>query len=261
MENISNQEELDSDLIEQLQKLGKENKFQEYLDLLNQNLEKVKIDECNEKLLYLPRHLSGEIFIKSFDPGKIIEVDSEGEYKKKLFLREKVVEKLNNAQSSLPDGLHLLVMDPLRTQEMVWKLYKKYFERGKKEHPEMSDKDADLWLRNLLAMPDDPVPPGHMTGGAVDVVLASDGGEKIPLETEYSIISKEEQKFTFCPNLPEDVVKNRKILYDALIKVGFHNYFREYWHYSYGDPYWAVRRKNKVAFYGIPPKGLFEKFL
>lgn len=259
MEKIPNQDELDIELIEQLRNLGKKNKFQEYLDLLNKNLEKVKIEECNEQLLYLPRHLSRDIFIKPFDPEKVIEVENEKEYKNKLFLRKTIVEWLNDAQTLLPKGYHLLIMDPLRTEDMVWKLYKKYFEKRKKENPELSDKEIDLWLRNLLAMSDDPVPPGHMTGGAVDVILADDQGKPIPMKIDYKIIPKENQKFTFCPGLPEEIIEKRKILYDTLTKVGFHNYFREYWHYSYGDPYWAVRRKNKIAIYGIPKKRLLEK--
>lgn len=258
MEKIPNQNELDTELIEQLQKLGEENKYQEYLDLLNKNLEKVEIKECNEELLYLPKHLSKEIFIKPFDPEKIIEVENKEEYRNKLFLRKTIVGWLNHAQTLLPTGYHLFIMDPLRTEKMVWKLYRKYFDKKKKENPELSDKEIDLWLRNLLAMPDDPVPPGHMTGGAVDVLLADNEGKEIPLEIDPKIISKENQKFTFCPDLPKEIKEKRKILYGALTKVGFHNYFREYWHYSYGDPYWAVRRKNKTAIYGIPNKELFE---
>ncbi|MDP2909774.1 MAG: M15 family metallopeptidase [bacterium] len=259
MEKILNQNELDIELIKQLQELAKENKFQEYLYLLNKNLEKLKIEECNEPLLYLPKHLSKDIFIKPFNQEDDPEVENKKEYEKKLFLRKKVVDKINHAQDLLPKGYHLLIMDALRTEDMVWKLYKNYFQKKKKENPELSDKEIDLWLRNLLAMPDDPAPPGHMTGGAVDIALVDNEGKEIPLEIDYEIVSKEEQKFTFCPRLPQEIIKKRKILYDALTREGFHNYSREYWHYSYGDPYWAVRRKNKVAIYGIPRKDLFEK--
>jgi len=257
---IENSEsELNSRLIKKLQKLGEEDKYQEYLNLLNKNLEKVKIEECDEELLYLPKHFSKDIFIKPFNSEKDIEVENEEEYKDKLFLRKTIVEWLNYAQHNLPKDYHLLVMDPLRTEDMVWKLYKKYFDKTKKENPDLSDKEIDLWIRNLLAMPDDIVPPGHMTGGAVDVVLADDHGKPMPMEVDYKIIPKEKQKFTFCLGLPEKIVERRKILYDTLTKIGFHNYFREYWHYSFGDAYWAVRRKNKIAIYGIPPKELFEK--
>lgn len=251
----NNENELDTKLIKKLQKLGKENKYQEYLDLLDQSLEKVKIEECNEKLLYLPKHLSKDIFIKLFDP----KLDFEFNNKRRHFLREGIVERLNLAQKNLPKNYHLMIGDALRTKEIVEGLYKKAFNKGKERYPELSDKEIDLWVRNLIAMPDDITPPGHMTGGAVDVVLADNKGKEIPLEIDYEITPKEEQKFTFCPGLPKEVLEKRKILFSALTQVGFHNYFREYWHYSFGDSYWAVRRKNKVAIYGIPGKELFEK--
>ena len=246
--------ELDIKLINRLKKLGEENKYKEYLDLLNENLEKVEIRESGEKLLYLPKHLSEKIFLSFSDSDY-----TKAQNKKRLFLRKAVIDKLNWAQKLLPKGFHLLVNDAFRTEEMVLRLYKKYFKKGKEQNPKMSEKEIDIWLRNLLAMPDDPVPPGHMTGGAVDVVLADSKGKKISLIADYNIIPKEEQKFTFCPAMPNSIKKRRKILYDALKRVGFNNYFREYWHYSYGDPYWAVRRKNKTAIYGIPKKELFEK--
>jgi D-alanyl-D-alanine dipeptidase len=42
------------------------------------------------------------------------------------------------------------------------------------------------------------------------------------------------------------------ILYKALTRVGFSNFFKEYWHYSYGDGYWALKHMKKISFYGIP---------
>lgn len=246
-------EDLDVELIEKLQKLGVENKHKKYLDLLNKNLAKVEIKENGEKLLYLPKYLSKDIFIKL---GNLKLKKAKNE--QRLFLREGVIKKLNKAQKTLPKGYHLSIGDALRTEEIVLSLYRHYFNKKKKERSDLSNKEIDLWLRNLLAMPDDPVPPGHMTGGAVDVFLANDKGEKIPLEIDIKIIPKEEQKFTFCPKLPADIKEKRKILYDALTSVGFYNYFREYWHYTFGDAYWAVRRKNKKAIYGIARKYLLQ---
>lgn len=252
--NIENGNDLDIKLIEKLQKLGAENKHKEYLDLLNENLAKVEIKENREKLLYLPNYLSKDIFIKLVD----LKLEKERN-ERRLFLREGVVKRLNEAQKTLPKGYHLGIGDALRTEEIVLGLYRYYFDKKKKEEPNFSDKEIDLWLRNLLAMPDDLVPPGHMTGGAIDVFLVNDEGEKIPLEIDTKIIPKEEQKFTFCPKLPEDIKEKRKILYDALINVGFYNYFREYWHYTFGEAYWAVRTKNKKAIYGIAKNDLLQK--
>ena len=35
----------------------------------------------------------------------------------------------------------------------------------------------------------------------------------------------------------------------ALVNVGFVNYPTEYWHWSYGDKYWAFIKKQPFAIY------------
>lgn len=242
----------DSELISKLEKLGKENNFSGYLDLLNKNLEKVRVSDSNEKMLYLPRNLK-DVFFKLTDLKVDVSVDE------RLYLRESVVKKLQKAQSDLPIGLHLLITDAYRSEALVWKLYHKYFQKLKEREPSLTDKETDLKLRNILAMPDDVVPPGHMTGGAVDVVLADSEGNEIPLKVSDEEIPREKQGFLDCPGLPKEISESRQILYRVMTEAGFNNYFREFWHYSYGDPYWAVRRTEKVAIYGVPVKELFEQ--
>jgi len=246
--------EKDTKLLNKLQKLAEKGKYQEYLKVINKALKKVKIEECNEKMLFLPKHLNKDIFIKPVDL-KVPVKDEE-----RLFLREGIVKCLNKAQKLLPKAYHLLIRDAFRSEDLVWKIYNIYLKELKEQEPNLSDKEADIKVRNFVAMPDDPVPPGHMTGGAVDVVLADDKKEKINLnidESEESIVTHAEQAITFYPKLPKRVLEKRKILYNAMTKAGFRNYFREYWHYSYGDPHWAVERKQKIAIYGIPSKKLY----
>lgn len=242
--------ELDLELTKKLEKLGIQNEYEKFLETLNKELEKVHIEENGERMLYLPKYLPKTIFINS--NKKDIEYQI-------FYLREGVVERLKQAQKKLPKGYHLWLANTTRTEEIVLKLYNKYIKRFKKNEPKLADKDIDLKVRNILAMPDDKTPPGHMTGGALDVILADNKGKKLPMKIDETKVPTEIQSFTFYPNLPEEMKKNRKILYDAMVGVGFNNYFREFWHYSFGDSYWAVRRKKKIAIYGIPKKNLFKK--
>jgi len=47
-----------------------------------------------------------------------------------------------------------------------------------------------------------------------------------------------------------DVAKiNRKILENAMISVGFINYPTEWWHWSYGDKYWAFMTRETSAIF------------
>jgi D-alanyl-D-alanine dipeptidase len=239
--------ELDTQLIQKLRRLGNKNKHEKYLEVLNEALEDVEINECEEAMLYLPNHLPDSIFINQ--KNKDVSLP---------YLRESIVDMLQKVQNQLPARFHLYLANITRTKEIVDKLYNRYKQKAI-DLKNLSDKEADILVRNILAMPDDPVPPGHMTGAAIDVVLADDQGNLLPMKEDYNKIPREVQSFTNFTDLPEELLKNRKILYRAMTDAGFHNYFREFWHYSYGEAYWAVRRKDKTAIYGIPSKELFEE--
>ncbi len=50
----------------------------------------------------------------------------------------------------------------------------------------------------------------------------------------------------------------RKVMSDALESVGFVNYPHEYWHWSYGDRYWAHQTGHAFALYGSAEEELLE---
>lgn len=237
--------EIDEQMIDELNSALKAGKDKEYLSRLDFYLAHVKTLECGEKLLFLKDSLPDSIFIDLVD----LKIEAEGLYRNQL--REGVVNRLIKAQNYLPEGLHLVIRDAFRSKQIVEKLYDRYISYFI-EKEKLTNEEADIKVRSLLAMPDDIVPPGHMTGGAVDVILAYNDGSKVPMEVDEKILARQKQIWTECKELPEDIKKNRMILLDAMIEAGFHNYPKEYWHYSFGDAYWAVRRKEKVAIYGIP---------
>jgi zinc D-Ala-D-Ala dipeptidase len=223
---------IDNKVIKKLKKLDEEGDYEEILRVENELLKKVKIIENNEPMVFLKDCLDKNIFIELVDLNICVN-DEE-----RLFLRKKVVQMLNKAQRKLPKGYHLMIKDAFRSKEMVLKMYNKYFKRIREEKPNLTDKEIDVFIRNKLAMPDDPVPPGHMTGGAVDVVLCDDNGKYINTrDSNSSFLNNPEHQYTFAKKLSPDIKKNRMILYKTLTRVGFSNFFKEYWHYSYGDGY------------------------
>lgn len=239
---------VDEEFVNRLRKLGQADRHQEYLETLHKALEQVVLNESDEPLLHLREHLDPRIVV---DLAKLPIELTEEDRRSRLYLRSGIIERLNRVQSSLPDGFRLCVRDPLRAKDIIWKLYHAYMENAIKDQG-VDVREADLYVRNILALPDDPVTPGHMTGGAVDVVLLHADGSRAPMVIDYSIIPRKEQMFTDCPRLPERVVYHRELLKKHMEQEGFLNYFREYWHFSFGDSYWAVRQKEKIACYGIP---------
>jgi D-alanyl-D-alanine dipeptidase len=246
-DNIANDKELDLTLITRLKELGERNDDAAYLETLNEALRTVRTQDNCEPLVSLDNTILGErAFIWLVDLGV------EANEAQRRQLRRMVAEKLRRASETLPAGYSLIIRDAFRTERMTWALYTLYMERLRQREPNLTQAERDIRIRNILAMPDDPVPPGHMTGGAVDVNLGDATGRRLDLELPEAVMSRKLQAPMSCKGLPVTLVERRRILYDAMTGQGFHNYFREYWHYSYGDAYWAVRRKHKVTLYGIP---------
>lgn len=242
-------DDLDAELIRQLKELGDRNDYAGYLDALNVALEKVVTVDNGEQLIPLTADSLGQrVHIR------LVPIGIEANEMDRLHLRQALVEKIQSAAESLPPGYTLIVRDAFRTKKMVLDLYQLYINRLKNENPQLTERECDLRIRNLLAMPDDPVPPGHMTGGAVDIVLGDDTGERVNVEVSSDLIPRKDQATTFCPGLPQEIMERRLLLFNSLTQQGFHNYFKEYWHFSYGDAYWAVRRRYKNAIYGIPSR-------
>lgn len=237
--------EIDILFANKLKELLIDNKYEEYLEYLHEELKKVVTEDIGEPLVSL--HTLPQTVVINLVDLHIETIDTD-----RLRLRSGVVVLLKQVEENLPKGYHLMIRDAFRSKLIVEQLRALYIQREKEKNPNLSDQEASLLVEMFLATSDDIVPPGHMTGGALDVVLAYDDGTRVPMEVSYDLIPRAKQIRTICEGLPQEIMNNRKILVEAMESVGFHNYSGEYWHYSYGDAYWAVRRKDKKALYGIP---------
>ena len=63
-----------------------------------------------------------------------------------------------------------------------------------------------------------------------------------------SISSRSE---TFAKGLVPLQKKNRKLLFRLITREGFVNAPTEWWHYSYGDQYWAAFYGKKQEIFGV----------
>jgi D-alanyl-D-alanine dipeptidase len=207
----------------------------------------------------MPVHDNGEPLVEAASaiPGVLKE-------DKPVYARKSVVEMLRKAQSSLPDGYRLKLRVLFRTMAFQEAAYKRLYERLTEEHPDWPASQLRREINKYLAPPDAKHPPGHTTGGAVDVYIAGPDGEE--LDTNSSIVSDANLRKlfpTYSKIITPRAAKNRQILFDAMLAAGFSNYPGEWWHYSYGDSAWAVRVGAPCAFYGaaspdLPPDILEE---
>lgn len=186
--------------------------------------------------------------IKKYCPGVIINMNKERLKKEKtLYLRKSVADKINEAKKYLPENVTFIVGEAWRSQKYQKNIYNGFIRRFTKKYPDWS-KDRIIKEVDEYAAPyKGKEVSGHMTGAAVDIRLYSNG-KKVPMKS--SKLSYQENSKSIQPKLPKYIKRNRKILFNALAKAGLSNYSNEYWHWSYGDIWWAKRNKKKTAIYG-----------
>ncbi|MDR0246422.1 MAG: D-alanyl-D-alanine dipeptidase [Burkholderia sp.] len=52
--------------------------------------------------------------------------------------------------------------------------------------------------------------------------------------------------------------RNRQVLSAALTGTGFTNYLSEWWHWSFGDRYWAVIQNESHTIYGPVEESMLD---
>lgn len=163
--------------------------------------------------------------------------------------RKIVGEKLAQAQAMLPSGVKLLLKEcyrPMWVQKIFWDDYSNFL---KQKFPQWNEKQIYEECSKLNA-PLDVAP--HTTGGAVDLTLIGSNGAWLDMGTEFNASPLETQHATYtqAKNISDLAQANRQILVDAMTEVGFVNYPTEWWHWSYGDKYWALITRQPQAIFG-----------
>jgi D-alanyl-D-alanine dipeptidase len=171
------------------------------------------------------------------------------------YLRRTAADMLNHAQSSLPQGYRLKVGTALRTLAMQKGGWDRFHERMRQEHPDWPLSALRRATNKYFAPYDQKAPPGHCTGGAVDVGLLDPNGKDVDL---IAPTKGWEAAYTWSDKISPEAKANRMLMVEAMLGAGYSNCRDEYWHYSYGDSAWAVRVGESECPYGWahPPVAL-----
>ncbi|MEV6984305.1 M15 family metallopeptidase [Sphaerisporangium sp. NPDC051017] len=167
-------------------------------------------------------------------------------------LREGVLARLVDAQRALPFGYRLLVVEGYRPVVLQKRIFEEYKDELRVAYPEMSPAELHVAASRYVS-PVEVAP--HTAGAAVDLTLATDDGTALDMGTAVNATPEQSDGacYTAAPNISAEARDHRKILGSALESAGLVNYPTEWWHWSYGDRYWALTTNTPTALYGPRP--------
>lgn len=160
------------------------------------------------------------------------------------YARETVVSMLKTADSVAQGifGCRLLVLDAYRPIKVQANLWNKYYYELKSKYHYLVEAELIQRVSQFVSKPSEDVlcPSVHNTGGAVDVTLVDSDGKWLNMGTEFDDFSPKSYSAYFETDDADYIVReNRRILYTLMTMVGFTNLPSEWWHYDFGDAFWA----------------------
>ncbi|WP_163536158.1 M15 family metallopeptidase [Gracilibacillus sp. YIM 98692] len=224
------------------------------------------------KQKYIPIHDNGEklVNIHHIQSDKISEM---AQYNKQgipgalnhCYVRESLVDLLEKAAIHLPTGFQFIIWDGYRPYPVQKAIYDQYYQKITREFPNENEQTWERRTTNFVSHPsvDPDHPAPHITGGAIDLAIIDDQKNLLPFgtafddftekaNTAYYEILKEQRPFT---KQETRILENRRLLYHALTDVGFSNYHQEWWHFDYGNQWWAQNKEKNTAIYGVADRG------
>ncbi|MFG3214344.1 M15 family metallopeptidase [Streptomyces tendae] len=199
----------------------------------------VPVQECGEPLVDVLRDSPLLVDRRKWQ-------DSAGAF---AHLREGVLARLLEAQAQLPPGLRLLFVEGYRPPALQRHYFDKYATRLRAENPEWPPDRIRSAASRYVSPPE--IAP-HSAGAAVDLTLADLDGRELDLGTRMNATPEESAGacYTHADNISDEARSHRSVLGTALAAAGLVNYPTEWWHWSYGDRYWALETGAGAACYG-----------
>jgi D-alanyl-D-alanine dipeptidase len=176
-----------------------------------------------------------------------------------VHIREEVLSRLIAVAEDLPPSMHLMLWDGWRPLRVQQSLFDGYVSKLMEENPSLSLEHLEYKALDFVSKPSkNPFYPStHATGGAIDLTLCDYTGAILNLGTEFDDFSTKantrhfESQDWLNPTTPEHDIESgmlRRVLFHAMIQQGFTNFHNEWWHYDFGNQWWAVIKGEKAKY-------------
>ncbi|WP_243056897.1 M15 family metallopeptidase [Nocardioides sp. SR21] len=197
----------------------------------------VPVEECGDELVDIrSRGLDSDPELNPQNPAY-------------AFVRRSVAERLLHAQAALPDGIRLLLAEAYRPYEQQDLYFTRRTRRLMEAEPALSLEAASLRASEFVSPPE--IAP-HVSGAAVDLTLVDGRGGALDMGTPIDARPEDCEGACYfgARNITAEARANRDLLAGVLTAAGFVNYPTEWWHWSYGDRYWALMTERPHAIFG-----------
>ncbi|WP_269410362.1 M15 family metallopeptidase [Lentibacillus daqui] len=196
----------------------------------------VALSQLSEKIVVKPHYFHANI------PGSINE----------CYLRSRAADRLIQASERLPSHHFFVVLDAWRPYEVQLELYQRLKKKLQLKGYKGNRLDKELSQYVDKPSKDPSKPSNHLTGGAIDLVIATkqrilDFGTSFDEFTEKAHTDFYEKKADLSDQ--ETIFRNnRRLLKGIMENAGFTNFKNEWWHYDYGNQNWAFST-GSIAYY------------
>ncbi len=165
-----------------------------------------------------------------------------------VLVRQGLAMRLVDARNALPSGVDLKVVEGHRSIANQNAIIERYTGELRELHPRADAVELNR-LSSRFVAPLAVAP--HVAGAAVDLTLVDASGAELWMGTEIDATPEDSDGACFFAAPVDSVARrNRTLLADALSGAGLVNYPTEWWHWSYGDRYWALLTGADHALYG-----------
>jgi D-alanyl-D-alanine dipeptidase len=170
------------------------------------------------------------------------------DFARHVLVREGLATRLAEARAALPSGVDMRVIEGHRSIADQSAIIERYTDELRALHPHADEVELGR-LSSRFVAPLAVAP--HVAGAAVDLTLVSASGEDLWMGTEVDATPEQSDGACFfAAPVDAEARHNRTVLARALTDAGLVNYPTEWWHWSYGDRYWALLSGADHAVYG-----------
>lgn len=164
-------------------------------------------------------------------------------------LRQPVLDRLCDAAAALPGDLRLALHEGWRPPDLQRLYFERYAAGLAQQRPGLGADEVHRLASRYVSPPE--VAP-HTAGAAVDVVLTSVDGEVLDVGCPINASPEASggRCYTDHPDVSGEALTLRRELVRAMGGAGLVNYPTEWWHWSWGDRYWARATGSSPALLG-----------